>query len=273
MAKKKAIKERIENPYMTYPAKIISKEKFTDDTYVFRVKTEFKTEPGQFIEISVPLYGEAPISVASHREGELDLLVRNVGNVTNQIAEMEVGGEMEIRGPYGHGYPLADIKGNNLVVIGGGTGTAPIKGVLEYVEQHRNDYHDIHLFLGFRSPDLVLFKKDIEAWSKRYNTVLSVDNAATYWTGKVGVITKYIEESGLNNQNKVVLLCGPPVMIKFAVQALKKLGFHDDQIFVSSERNMKCGIGKCGHCMIRGKYTCKDGPVFRYDSIADYKND
>ncbi len=254
-------------------AKIIAKEQFTNDTFIFTIKTDMAHKPGQFIEISVPLYGEAPISIASHKEGQMDLLIRNVGNVTNQLCKLDVGDMMSIRGPYGLGYPMDVLKGNNVVIIAGGTGTAPVRGVIQYIEQNRKDYKDLNIFLGYRSPDMILFKKDIDAWSKKYNTILTVDNAQTLWTGKTGVVTKYIDGSGLNNSNKVVFFCGPPAMIKFAIQSLKKLGFHDDQMFVSVERNMKCGIGKCGHCMIHGKYSCKDGPVFRYDEISNYQGD
>lgn len=254
-------------------AKITSKQQLTTDTFLFTIKTDMTTKPGQFIEISVPLYGEAPISIASHKTGQMDLLIRNVGNVTNQLCKLDVGNTMSIRGPYGQGYPMDVLKGNNIVIIAGGTGTAPIKGVIEYIEQNRNDYKDLNIFLGYRSPDMILFKKEIDAWSKKYKTTLTVDNAQTLWTGNTGVVTKYIESSGLNNKDKVVFFCGPPMMIKFAIQSLKKLGFNDDQMFVSVERNMKCGIGKCGHCMIHGKYSCKDGPVFRYDEISQYQGD
>src|SRR4030042_3078294 len=177
--------------------------------------------------------------------------------------------EMWLRGPYGTVYPMKDMIGKSRVSIGGGTGIAPLRGVIKYIEQHRADYDRIHLFFGFKTPDEIIFKKDVELWNRIFDLHLTVDKAEPSYKGKVGLVTKIVEESGLNANDKVAIVCGPPAMIKFSIMALEKMGFSHSQIFVSHERRMKCGVGMCGHCMISGTYVCKDGPVFRYDKIKN----
>jgi NAD(P)H-flavin reductase len=161
------------------------------------------------------------------------------------------------------------------VIIGGGCGVAPMKGIIEYLIKNRNDYKDVYLFLGYRTPDHILFKNELPEWKKLFKANISVDknpeNAC--FDGYVGFVTNLLKESNINNENKIVFICGPPMMMKIGIDILKQKGFHDDQIYLSMERLMNCGIGVCGHCMIHGKYTCKDGPVFRYDEIKGYKND
>jgi len=255
------------NEYIPKSYKIIEKKWHTSDTFVIKVEADLPHDPGQFFQISVLNQGEAPISVCSYQNGLIDLNVRDVGNVTHAIAQIEVGDKVGIRGPYGTGYPMEDMKGNEVVIIAGGTGFSPVRGVVEYVEQHSDDYKGLRMFLGFRCPSEVLFKEDIERWSKVYDVNCTVDKCEPEdkWQGPVGLITKIIDASGMDNKNKVVVVCGPPIMIKFVILSLKKLGFNDDQIYISLERMMSCGIQKCGNCLVSGKYVCKDGPVFRYD--------
>ena len=149
---------------------------------------------------------------------------------------------------------------------------APVRGVIEYIESNREEFGDIFLFMGFRSPGDMLFKKDLKRWQNKFNQKITVDKPDKSWKGDVGVVTKMLEESGIKNNKKIVITCGPPVMIKFVIKTLEKMGFNHDQIYVSLERMMKCGIQKCGHCMIGGKYVCRDGPVFNYENAKWLKD-
>lgn len=254
------------NEYIPKFYEIIKKKQHNSDTYLLRVKASIAHEPGQFFQVSVLNIGEAPISVCSYQNDYIDLNVMDVGSVTHSLCNLEVGDKVGIRGPYGHGYPMDKMKGNEVVIIAGGTGFSPVRGVIEYIEQHLQDYKGITMFLGFRNPGNILFRDEIETWDKRYKVNCTVDRCVPEdkWTGPVGLVTKILEDSKINNKNKVVVVCGPPIMIKFVILTLKKLGFNDDQIYVSLERMMSCGIQKCGNCLVGGKYVCKDGPVFNY---------
>ncbi len=255
------------------PFRIVKKEKQTEDTYLFRLEKPKKEkiklcyEPGEFFLVSVPGIGEAPFSVCACSKDFIEFNIRGLGDVTNHLIKLKPGDYLWLRGPYGTSYPMKELKGNSLVIIGGGTGVAPLRGVLKYVEERRADYDRVHAFFGFRDPNEILFKKDMKLWNRIFDLNLTVDKAPKSYKGRVGLVTKVVEESGLNNKNKIAMVCGPPIMIKFTIQTLEKMGFHHDQIFVSFERRMKCGVGMCGHCMISGKYVCKDGPVFRYNKV------
>ena len=168
------------------------------------------------------------------------------------------------------------LTGNTLIIIGGGCGVAPLKGIIDYVENHRKDYIDIMMYLGYRSPDDIIFKRELEEWRKKYRMKITVDknqHGKSCYDAKEGFITDALKNSELDNKNKAAFICGPPIMMKSVIEILKQKGFHDDQIFISAERLMYCAIGVCCHCMIRGKFTCMDGPVFRYDEVKDFKND
>jgi len=254
------------NEYIPEFYKIIEKTQQSPDTWLLKVKADLLHEPGQFFQASVLNMGEAPISVCSYQKGVIDLNIRDVGSVTHAMCNMKVGDKVGIRGPYGTGYPMESMKNNEIIIIAGGSGFSPVRGVVEYIEQNPKDYKGITMFLGFRCPSEVLFKDDIEKWSNKYKVNLTVDKCEPEdkWEKNVGLVTKILEESGMDNKEKIVVTCGPPIMIKFVIQTLKKLGFNDDQIYVSLERMMSCGIQKCGNCLVKRKYVCKDGPVFNY---------
>ncbi len=269
-------KKLISNPYIPSQYKVIDFFRETSDIFTLTVAMAIKHEPGQFVQVSVPGIGEAPISICSDSREFIQLNVREVGNVTRALANLKKGDSILIRGPYGHGYPMEQLKGNNIVIIGGGCGVAPLKGVISYIENHRKDYKDIMLFLGYRSQDDILFKRELKEWKSKYQLQVTIDKSTSgdaCYDFKVGFITDALKSAVMDNQNKVVFVCGPPVMMKYVIGILEQKGFHDDQIFVSAERMMSCAIGICCHCMIRDKFTCVDGPVFRYDSIKGYKND
>ena len=265
-----------ENPYLPKPYKVIDFHRETTDNFTLTVDMKIKHEPGQFVQVSVPGMGESPISICSDSQDFIKLNIREVGNVTNAISKLKKGSTIFVRGPYGKGYPMEHLKGNDIIIIGGGCGVAPLKCVIDYIENNRNNYRNIHLFFGYKSEDDIIFKKDVEKWQKAYNVHMTLNKKAhghLCYNAKEGFVTDALKSSPLNNENKVALICGPPVMIKFVIATLKEKGFNDDQIFISAERLMYCALGICCHCMIHGKYTCTDGPVFRYDEIKDYKND
>ncbi len=264
------------NPYLPKQHRILDYHRETPDSFTIKIEMKNNHEPGQFVQVSVPGIGESPISICSDSREYIMLNIREVGNVTKALSKLKKGDNVFIRGPYGNGYPMKSLKGNNIIVIGGGCGVAPLKGVIDYVENHRKEYKDVILYLGYRSPDDIIFKREVEKWKKLYQVNLSVDKNAHgkfCYEATQGYITDLIKNSALNNENKIVFICGPPVMMKYVIDILSQKGFHDDQIFISAERLMYCAIGICCHCMIRGKYTCIDGPVFRYDEVKNLKND
>lgn len=259
------------NHYIPKFYEIVEKNEHTEDTFSLKIKADLPHEPGQFFQVSVLNAGEAPISVCSYQKGFIDLNIRDVGSLTHALAKLKIGDVVGVRGPYGNGYPMQEMKNNEIIIIAGGTGFSPVRGVIEYIDQNRADYKDVTMFLGFRCPTDVLFKEDIEKWSKIYKVNCTVDKCIPedLWKGPVGLVTKILEESKMDNKDKIVVACGPPIMIKYVIITLKKLGFNDDQIYVSLERTMSCGIQKCGNCLVGGKYICKDGPVFKYTIAKD----
>lgn len=266
------------NPYLPKPYTVTEYFRETADTFTIKIDMKTKHDPGQFVQVSIPGIGECPISICSDSDQYLELNIRQVGNMTNALAKIKQGDTLLVRGPYGRGYPMDVLRGNNLVIVGGGCGVAPLKGIIDYVEHHRDEYQEVKLFLGYRTPNDIIFKRELEEWKNKYHLNVTVDKqshgASCYnYDVKEGFITNALKEAPLSNNNTVAFVCGPPVMMKFAVEILKEKGFNEDQIFISAERLMYCGIGVCCHCMIHGKYTCLDGPVFRYDEIAEYHND
>ena len=269
------VKEETDNPYLVHPAKILDFRRQTADCFVIKTNFKAKHNPGQFVQMSLPGIGEAPISIASYSDEFMEFSIREVGNLTNAIGKLKKGDAVYIRGPYGRGYPVEKFFGKDLILVGGGSGVAPLKGLLAYIDQHNENFGEVNLFFGFRSPDNILFKDDLKRWKKKYKLNMSVDvnPGKAKISCDVCFITQLLEKAKMNPENKVVFICGPPVMMKISVGILKNKGFQEDQIYISTERMMNCGVGVCGHCMIHGKYTCKDGPVFRYDEISKYKSD
>ncbi|MFH1650322.1 MAG: FAD/NAD(P)-binding protein [Candidatus Woesearchaeota archaeon] len=265
-----------ENPYQGRPHEVISNTKESSDTFTLRIKIAMKHDPGQFVQISIPGYGEAPISISSDSRQYIDLTIHQVGTLTEKLAKLKKGDKVLIRGPYGKGYPVRYFKKDSIIMIGGGCGVAPLKGVIEYIENHREDYADVHLFLGYRSPDDILFERKLEGWQKTHKLTMTVDKnpkGTSCYNASTGFVTEAIKQASIPTEKSVALLCGPPIMMTVAIKILQEKGFKDEQIFISQERLMYCAIGVCCHCMIKGKYTCIDGPVFRYDQIKDVKND
>lgn len=255
----------MKNEYIPFLSEILRVVKHTDLEYTFTMTYEGAVKPGQFFEVSLPKYGEAPISVSGIRPGEIDFTIRRVGKVTNEIFSTYVGDKLFLRGPYGNGFDLENYKGKEVLIVAGGTGLSPVRGVVEHFSEHPQDCVSATLICGFKSPADVLFKEDIRRWSTRMKVIQSVDRAYEGYEGPTGMVTKFIPDVKFQDvDNAVCIVVGPPIMMKFVVQEFKKLGVKDEQIWISQERKMCCGIGKCGHCRMNDTYICLEGPVFNY---------
>ncbi len=260
----------MKNEYLPQLSKIKEVIKHTNQEYTFRMTYEGAVKPGQFFEISIPKYGEAPISVSGAGDGLVDFTIRRVGAVTNEVFENYVGDKLFIRGPYGNGFDLDNYKGKEIVIIGGGTGVSPMRGVIQHFAKNPQDAVSTTVIAGFKSPQDVLFKADFEEWKKTIQVIKTVDQAPEGYTGPVGMVTKYIPDLKFKDAANAVFICvGPPIMIKFTIQEILKLGIKEEQIWTSYERKMCCGLGKCGHCKMDDKYVCLDGPVFRYTEAKE----
>ncbi|OBR94048.1 MULTISPECIES: anaerobic sulfite reductase subunit AsrB [Clostridium] len=255
----------MENVYLPKASKILDITKHTDIDYTFKMEFKGTVKPGQFFEVSIPKYGEAPISVCEIGDGYIGLTIRRVGLVTDVIHTFFVGDTLFMRGPYGNGFDLETYKGKELIVAAGGTGLAPVKGIIDYFAANRNEVTNFNVLMGFKSPEDILFKKDIEEWRKNVGVTLTVDKADESYGGNVGLITTYIKDLTINNVEEAqVVVVGPPIMLKFTIAEFLKRGIKEENVWVSYERKMCCGLGKCGHCKMDDTYICLDGPVFNY---------
>ena len=255
----------MENIYMPFKSKILNIKKHTETDYTFRMEFKGEVKPGQFFEVSIPKFGESPISVSEIGEGYIDLTIRRVGTVTDVIHSFFVGGTLFLRGPYGNGFDVSLYKDKEVIVAAGGTGLAPVKGIVDYFAKHPKESKNFNLITGFKSPNDILFKEDLKAWTESINVTLTVDSAEEDYLGNVGLITKYVADIPVENINEVqVIVVGPPIMMKFTVSEFIKKGVKEENIWVSYERKMCCGVGKCGHCKIDDTYICLEGPVFNY---------
>ena len=255
----------MENVYIPFASEILEVIRHTEKEYTFRMEFRGIVKPGQFFEVSIPKFGEAPISVSGIGENFVDLTIRRVGRVTNEVFEHYQGQKLLMRGPYGNGFDVGSFLNGETVVVAGGTGVSPVRGVIEALstsEQAKKKY----VIVGFRSPDDMLFRTDLKNWAERLTLILTVDRAEEGYAGNVGLVTKYIQDLPLADpSNARAVVVGPPAMMRFTIIELQKKGFRDENITVSYERKMCCGLGKCGHCRIGGKYVCIDGPVFPYN--------
>jgi len=260
----------MDNLYKPFLSEIKSITKHTEDEYTFRMAFSGDVKYGQFFEVSIPKYGEAPISVSGIGEGYVDMTIRKVGKVTNELFEGSVGKSFFMRGPYGNGFEVSDYKGKELIIVAGGTGVSPVRGVINYFTQNLGEVTRLSVLTGFRSPDEILFQEDIKAWEQNQHYVCTVDKGCEGYTGNEGFVTDYIPKVEVSDAKTAqAIVVGPPVMMQVAVKALLEKGLTEENIWVSYERRMSCGLGKCGHCRMSDKYICLDGPVFRY---ADAKN-
>lgn len=255
----------MKNEYIPFPSQVKEIIRHTDMEYTFRMSFSGDIKPGQFFEVSIPKYGEAPISVSGIGEDTVDLTIRKVGRVTNQIFEHYKGNTLLMRGPYGNGFDIAQFQGKEVVIIAGGTGLSPVKGIVDHFSRHPEDAVRTTLIAGFKSPQDILFKEDFKDWEKTLNVIKTVDTAPKEYDGLTGMVTKYIPDLPLADiPNTVFITVGPPVMIQFTIQEILKRKVSEENIWISHERKMCCGLGKCGHCKMDDTYICLDGPVFNY---------
>ena len=253
--------------------------KDTPDVKTFRVvtpdgKKAFEHMPGQCAMLSIPGVGEAMFSITSSPTNTefMEFSIKKCGCLTSWLHACEVGQMVTIRGPYGNGFPVETaFKGKNMLFIAGGIGLAPLRSVINYVRAHREDYGTVDIVYGSRSmDDLVDFKEIEDEWKneKDFNVFLTIDREQEGWDGHVGFVPAYVKEVNIPT-DRTAILCGPPIMIKFTLQALLELGFNKEQVYTTVEFRMKCGVGKCGRCNVGNKYICKDGPVFRMDQLEE----
>lgn len=265
------------NPYIPMKARVEEVWDETRDIKTFRLKLldgKFKFSPGQFVEVSIFGVGEAPISIASDPDVEdyIELSVRRVGNVTGALFRIGKGGIVGIRGPYGRGWPLEECKGRHILVIGGGCGGGALRSAILYLLKNRNRYGDVEILYGARTPSDVMYLREFEEIAEKElcRVMLTVDYVpeGVVWHYSKGLVTSLFDKIGVDPRMTSVFICGPEVMMKYAVRELLSLGFEARSIYLSMERRMKCGLGLCGHCQIGSKYVCLDGPVFSYEEIA-----
>lgn len=253
-----------ENIYMPFASKILDVIRHTEKEYTFKMEFHGECKPGQFFEVSVPKFGEAPISISGIGPGFVDLTIRRVGTVTNEIFEHYKGQSLLMRGPYGNGFDTSLFVDGETVVIAGGTGVSPVRGVIQALADSSNP-KDKYVIAGFKSPDDMLFRADLKEWDEKLNLILTVDGAPEGYEGRIGLVTAYIPDLPVRDAaTAAAVVVGPPPMMRFSVKGLLERGFKEENIWVSQERKMCCGLGKCGHCRIGDQYVCIDGPVFNY---------
>ena len=258
-------------------AELVKVEELTPREKVFEFR--FKDgnglghRPGQFAEVSVMGIGEAPISISSSptRDGTFQMAIRNVGNVTNALHNLKEGVTVGIRGPFGNGFPLETLEGKDILLIAGGIGLFPLRSLIQYILDCRSSFGRVVLLFGARSPAERVFLDELTAWSQSPEIEFheTVDRGDETWQGNVGVITTLIPKVDIDARKTMAVVVGPPIMYRFVIGELKKKGIPDENIIVSLERRMKCGVGKCGHCQINGVYVCQEGPVF---TLAQLRN-
>ncbi|MHA1933206.1 MAG: FAD/NAD(P)-binding protein [Promethearchaeota archaeon] len=261
---KSMVSENEVNDIKTFELEFVKEEEYKAFDYV----------PGQFAEISIIGKGECPIGIASSptEEGTLKFTIKKMGTVTSTFHNSDIGDTIGVRGPLGNGWPMEELKGKNIVVIGGGFAFSTLRSLVLYVldDKHRKDYGNITVIYGNRNSGEVLYQDVLEEWEKRddIEVVLTIDREEEGWTRKVGFVAAVVKEVAPSSENAVAVVCGPPIMIQTAQNELEKMNWKDDQILNSLEMRMKCGIGKCGRCNIGEKFVCIDGPVF---SLAELK--
>jgi sulfhydrogenase subunit gamma (sulfur reductase) len=267
---------REESVYLPVMARLLQVQQMTELEKLFTLQLPggrtLGNEPGQFVEVSLMGVGEAPFCVTSspsRSNGTFELCVRRVGDLTNALHRLEPGDVLGVRGPFGHGFPVGRMRGKDMLFAAGGMGLPPLRSLVNQVLDERGAFGRVIILYGTKHPSEILFKEELEQWAARNDVEfhMTVDRADGDWTGNVGVITTLFPKVTINPRNTVAATCGPPIMYRFVLMELLGKGIPETQIYLSLERRMKCGVGKCGHCQINDLYCCKDGPVFTYARI------
>jgi NAD(P)H-flavin reductase len=269
--------EQLSSPYIPEKATIKKITQLTETEKLFLVSIDSGRSlghaPGQFVEVSLFGIGEGPISISSPpaRDNTFELGVRAAGNLTRALHGLKSGDALGIRGPFGHGFPVENLMGKDLLFVAGGIGLVPLRSLIKYSLEHRDAFGRIIILFGARSPQERLFTDELAAWSKRSDIEFleTVDRSADGWKGNVGVITTLFKKITIEPRKTAVMIVGPPVMYKYALLEVKEKEVPKQNIWLSLERRMKCGLGKCGHCQINNYYVCQEGPVFAYPQIEE----
>ncbi|MBT3250535.1 MAG: FAD/NAD(P)-binding protein [Candidatus Marinimicrobia bacterium] len=267
--------ENFKELYFPTLAEITEVQQFTEKEKWYKLSlldgSNLGHYPGQFVEVSIFGAGEAPISITSapNSYGSFELCIREVGMFTEMIHKMKAGDKLGIRGPFGQGFDVNELYGKDILIIGGGIGIVPLRSLINYILDHRQDYGRLIITYGARNSKDLLFPEELELWQSNPDVEFhqTVDYGDESWKGNVGVITTLIPPLDLDLKNTIACITGPPIMYKFVLLTLQSKGLQDDNIYMSLERRMKCGVGKCGHCQINHSYVCQDGPVYHYPDL------
>jgi len=266
------------NPYRPIESEVLDVITETPliKTIRFKPKEEITFKTGQFVEITIPGVGEAPFTPSSRPDVKdiMEVTVMKVGKVTDKVHDLKKGDTIGVRGPMGNGYPIDKFKGKEVLVVGGGCGLAPIRSLMYTLFENMSDFKKVTYRAGCKTSADFLYRKEIGSWKERkdLDLRLTVDKGDDSWKGNVGLITTILDDVKMDYKNGIAIVCGPPIAMKFTTLKLLDLGFKDENIYLSMEKNMSCGIGKCGHCRLGTYYACKDGPVFTYAQIKGFAN-
>lgn len=270
------MRTRVPDAMVTTPHLIQRFNKETRDTFTVELKPSngaFHFKAGQFNMLYMYGIGEVPISISGDPFDKQKIIhtIRAYGAVTSRMANLKRGDMVGVRGPFGKHWPIENLAGRDILLVAGGIGVAPIRPILYYILANRNEYGKVTLLYGERTPGDLIYRGQIEQWRGRFDLDIdvTVDSAREGWLGHVGVVTTLIPRIQLDPRNTMAMLCGPEIMMHYTILELQKRGLQNDQIYISMERNMKCGIGFCGHCQLGPKFVCKDGPVFLFSEMKD----
>lgn len=267
----------VADPMVPRPFRVVRRRRELADTFTIEIEPEdgapYAFEPGQFNMLYAFGAGESAISISGDpADGKLIHTIRAVGTVTDKLQGLRKDDVIGVRGPFGTAWPVERARGRDVLIIAGGIGLAPLRPAILKILANRQDYGKVAVLYGARTPDDILYPKDLQAWRSRFDTYVDVivDRADASWNGKVGVVPKLIDLATFSPEDALAMVCGPEIMMQFTVQALERAGVASDAIYVSMERNMKCAVGFCGHCQFGGRFVCKDGPVFPHSEIAEH---
>jgi len=263
------------NPYQPITAKILSTHDETSNirTFVLEPEKEVQFLAGQFIELTIPGFGEAPFTPSSShfQRDKLEMTIMKVGRATTALFNLKPGDLVGVRGPFGQKYPLEKFERKDIYIVGGGVGLAPLRALFLALTHEIDKYGRIFLRYGAKTPEDIVYKHLLPEWEKlkKVDIDLSVDVSDERWIKRVGVVTCLMDEIPCDEKTSIAVVCGPPVMMKFVTQKLLQSGFDGKNIYLSMEMNMSCGLGQCGHCKLGPYFTCKDGPVLTWDQVKD----
>jgi len=266
------------NPYLPTPGKILDIIEETPNikTFVLKLEQAIPFEAGQFVELTVPGVGEAPFTPSSSPFSleKLEMTIMKVGRVTNALFDLKPGDSIGMRGPFGQRYPLEKFENKEVFIVGGGVGLAPLRSLFLALAHDINKYKKIYIRYGARTPQDIVYKYLLPEWKswKGVDLLQTVDVGDKTWKGRVGVVTTILDKIQLKLANSVAVVCGPPIMMKFVTIRLLEAGFAGENIYLSIEKNMSCGIGQCRHCRMGKFLTCKDGPVLTWEQVKDIED-